>query len=285
MADRDTDALTGIETTGHEWDGIKELNNPLPRWWLYLFYATIIWSIGYFIVYPAWPTLGTYSKGVIGYSSRAELDRHMEEVKASRSAWLERFEAASVDDIVGDTELLQYAMAGGRTIFADNCAPCHGAGGAGAKEYPILADDDWIWGGTPEAIYTTLLYGIRSGHEDTREAEMLRFGEDEILEPAQIEAVADYVLSLSGNGAANEEGQEIFLEQCVACHGEDGTGVADFGGPNLTDGIWLYGGSREAVISQINAPRHGVMPAWIDRLDDVSIKQVSVYVHALGGGE
>ena len=285
MADRETDALTGIETTGHEWDGIREPNNPLPKWWLYLFYATIIWSIGYFIVYPAWPTLSTYSKGVIGYSSRAELDRHMEEVKASRSAWLERFEAASVDDIVGDTELLQYAMAGGRTIFADNCAPCHGAGGGGAKEYPILADDDWIWGGTPEAIYTTLQFGIRSGHDDTRESEMLRFGEDEILEPAQIETVAEYVLSLSGQGTASEEGQEIFVEQCAACHGEDGTGVADFGGPNLTDDIWLYGGGKEAVVSQINAPRHGVMPAWIDRLDDVSIKQVSVYVHALGGGE
>lgn len=285
MAERETDAVTGTETTGHEWDGIKELNTPLPKWWLYTFYATCIWAAGYFVLYPAWPGFSDYTKGILGYSSRAELDATMEQVKASRSGWLAKFEQAEVEDILTDQELLQYAMAGGRTIFADNCAPCHGAGGGGAPGYPVLADDDWIWGGGIDAIYETVLYGVRSDHEDTRDSLMLNFGEDEILTAAQIETVADHVLSFSGEGQASDEGAVIFEEQCAACHGEDGTGIPDLGGPNLTDGIWLYGGGKAAVVAQIAKPRHGVMPPWTGRLDDVSIKQVSVYVHALGGGQ
>ncbi len=285
MADRETDALTGTETTGHEWDGIKELNTPLPRWWLYTFYACIVWALGYFVVYPAWPSFSSYTKGVLGYSSRAELEATMEQVKAGRAGWLEKFEAAEVGDILENQELLQYAMAGGRIIFADNCAPCHGAGGSGAKGYPVLADDDWIWGGTPDDIYTTLQYGIRSGHEDMRESQMLAFGRDEILTKEQISTVTDFVLSLSGQGTASEEGTTLFEENCAACHGEDGTGIKELGGPNLTDGIWLYGGDKDAIVAQITEPRHGVMPAWTGRLDDVSIKQVTIYVHSLGGGQ
>lgn len=284
MAERETDAHTGTETTGHEWDGIKELNTPLPKWWLYTFYACIVWALGYYVLYPSWPSLSGFTTGVLGYSSRAELADTMEQVKASRAGWLEKFENTEVEEILEDQELLRFAMAGGRAIFADNCAPCHGAGGAGAPGYPVLADDAWIWGGTVDEIYTTIQYGIRSAHEDTREAEMLRFGADEILEPEQIEQVADYVLSLSGQGEAGEESAVIFEENCAACHGEDGTGVAELGGPNLTDGIWLYGGDREAIVTQINTPRHGVMPAWTGRLDDVSIKQAAIYVHSLGGG-
>ncbi|MCG8507653.1 MAG: cytochrome-c oxidase, cbb3-type subunit III, partial [Rhodospirillales bacterium] len=180
MAERETDAVTGTETTGHVWDGIRELNTPLPKWWLYTFYATIIWSAAYFVLYPAWPGFSDYTKGILGYSSRAELDATMERVKESRSGWLAKFEEAAVEDIVADQELLQYAMAGGRYIFADNCAPCHGAGGGGAPGYPVLADDDWIWGGDVNAIYESVLYGIRSDHEDTRDSMMLAFGEDEI---------------------------------------------------------------------------------------------------------
>jgi len=285
MAERETDTLTGTETTGHEWDGIKELNTPLPRWWLYTFYVTIVWAFGYFVLYPAWPSFSGYTKGMLGYSSRGQLEQTLDEVKAGRAGWIEKFEAADVNDILQDQELLRFAMAGGRTIFADNCAPCHGAGGAGGDGYPVLADDDWIWGGTADAIYTTLLYGIRSGHEDARESEMLAFGADEYLEPEQIEQVSEYVMSLSGQGEATEEGATIFEENCAACHGEDGTGMKELGAPNLTDGIWLYGGGKEAVMAQVNQPQHGVMPAWTGRLDDVSIKQVAVYVHSLGGGQ
>jgi len=285
MADKEKDALTGIETTGHEWDGLKELNSPLPKWWLWTFYATVIWGIGYFIVYPSWPTgLGDYTKGVFGYSSRAELSKQMEMVRESRSGWLARFEESSVKDIAGDSELLQFAMAGGRAIFADNCAPCHGTGGAGAPEYPVLADDDWIWGGTLEAIEASIRYGIRADHDETRVSEMPKYGADELLTPAQIDAAADYVLALAG-GSGSAEGKTVFEEECVACHGDDGKGLAELGGPNLADGIWLYGGSKEAVAAQITNPSHGVMPAWVGRLGDVEIKQVSVYVHSLGGGQ
>ncbi len=285
MAQTEKDALTGTETTGHEWDGIKELNTPLPKWWVYTFIVTVVWSIGYWVVYPAWPTLSTYTKGVIGYSSRAELDADMIALEESRSVWLGKFEGASLEDLAGDRELLNYAMAGGKFIFAENCAPCHGAGGAGARGYPVLADDDWLWGGTPEAIGTTIRYGIRSGHDEERISEMPQFGADELLEAEQIGQVADYVLSLSGGGTANDAGKAVFEEQCAACHGEDGKGDREQGGPNLTDGIWLYAEGRDAVVAQIKAARHGVMPAWEGRLDDVSIKLVALYVHSLGGGQ
>ncbi len=285
MAEKETDALTGTETTGHEWDGIQELNTPLPRWWLWVLYATIIWAIGYYIAYPAWPSLSGYTKGVLGYSSRANHVADLQAVRDSRAVWSDKFVAMEVDEIVQDPELLQFAMAGGSFIFGENCAPCHGSGGAGAPGYPVLADDDWIWGGTVDDIYSTIAYGVRSDHDETRYSEMIAFGADEILEPAQISAVADYVLSLSGAGAANEEGAQIFEEQCTACHGEDGKGVAELGGPNLTDDIWLFGGSKDAIVSQITKPKHGVMPAWVNRLDDAAIKQAAIYVHSLGGGQ
>lgn len=285
MAEKETDALTGTETTGHEWDGIRELNTPLPRWWLWVFYATIIWGIGYYIAYPAWPSLSGYTRGVLGYSSRADHVADLQAVRDSRSVWSDKFAEMEVGEIVQDPELLQFAMAGGSFIFGENCAACHGSGGAGAPGYPVLADDAWIWGGTLDDIYTTIAYGVRSNHEQTRYSEMVAFGADEVLEPAQISAVADYVLSLSGAGAANEEGAQIFEEQCTACHGEDGTGVAELGGPNLTDNIWLFGGSKDAIVAQINKPKHGVMPAWVDRLDDAAIKQAAIYVHSLGGGQ
>ncbi len=285
MAEKETDALTGTETTGHEWDGIRELNTPLPRWWLWVLYATIIWAIGYYIAYPAWPSLSGYTKGVLGYSSRANLVKDLEVVRENRSVWLDKFTELEVGEIVEDPDLLQFAMAGGAFVFGENCAPCHGSGGAGAPGYPVLADDDWIWGGTLEDIQATIAYGIRSDHDETRYSEMMAFGADEILEPAQISAVADYVLSLSGAGTATDEGAELFEEQCTACHGEDGKGLAEVGAPNLSDDIWLFGGSKEAIVAQITKPRHGNMPAWSDRLEDATIKQVTIYVHSLGGGQ
>ena len=285
MAQVEKDALTGTDTTGHEWDGIKELNTPLPKWWIYTFYACVIWALGYYVAYPAWPTLSDYSKGMLGYSSRGELEETMKMVADSRSGWMGKFEAASVEEIAKDKELLTYAMAGGKFIFNENCAPCHGSGGQGAKGYPVLADDDWIWGGTLTDIETTVRVGARGVHEDTRISDMPKFGKEELLEAAQIKAVADYVMSLSGKGQASEDGKVVFEENCAACHGDDGKGLAELGGPNLTDGIWLYDGSAEGVLAQINNPTHGVMPSWEGRLDNASIKQVTVYVHSLGGGK
>jgi cytochrome c oxidase cbb3-type subunit 3 len=176
-------------------------------------------------------------------------------------------------------------MAGGQSVFGDNCAACHGSAAQGSPGYPNLADDDWLWGGTLDEIHTTIQHGIRAGDDDTRESDMPAFGHEDVLENAEIEQVVEYVMSLSGSGDAKAADQEIFADNCAACHGDDGKGLPEVGAPNLTDAIWLYGGSREAVTETVTASRHGVMPAWSGVLDDAQIKQLALYVHSLGGGE
>jgi cytochrome c oxidase cbb3-type subunit 3 len=281
------DIATGKETTGHEWDGIKELNNPLPKWWLYLFYATIAVSVVIWILFPSWPGFTGHFGGVLGYSQRETVQRDIEAARAGQLGFLDRVEQASLEEITQQSDLLNFAIAGGRAAFGDNCATCHGQGGAGQSGgFPSLADDSWLWGGDLESIHQTLLYGIRFDHEDTRFSEMPAFGE--ILGPEEIDAVAEYVLSLSGqaeNEEAAKQGAEIFAEQCAACHGEAGEGMVELGAPRLSDQIWLYGGTKEQVVAQIRQPQHGVMPAWVDRLDPETIKMLAVYVHSLGGGE
>ena len=283
------DDITGTATTGHEWDGIKELNNPLPKWWLYTFYGTVIWAIGYTIAYPAWPMLSSATPGLLGYSSRAAVEEQIQTARAAQKDSLDKIAAANVDDILKDENLLSFAQAGGAAAFKVNCVQCHGAGAAGSAGYPNLNDDDWLWGGTPDAIYTTLKNGIRyASNADTRDSQMPAFGTDGILTPAQIDEAANYVVSLSGeqaDAAKVEAGKTVYAENCASCHGEDGKGGRDFGAPNLTDKIWLYGGTLDQVKAQIAKPRMGVMPAWSHRLDDATIKQLAVYVHALGGGE
>lgn len=281
------DIATGKETTGHEWDGIKELNNPLPKWWLYLFYVTIAVSVVMWILFPSWPGFTGHFGGVLGYSQRETVQRDIEAARAGQLGFLDRVEQASLEEITQQSDLLNFAIAGGRAAFGDNCATCHGQGGAGQSGgFPSLADDSWLWGGDLESIHQTLLYGIRFDHEDTRFSEMPAFGE--ILGPEEIDAVAEYVLSLSGqaeNEEAAKQGAEIFAEQCAGCHGEAGEGMVELGAPRLSDQIWLYGGTKEQVVAQIRQPQHGVMPAWVDRLDPETIKMLAVYVHSLGGGE
>ncbi len=285
---KEIDGVTGAETTGHEWDGIKELNKPLPKWWLYVLYATIIWSVGYWIAYPAWPHLSGYTQGVLGFSQR---DKVRQDIEAARTAQAESnaaIETASLEEIVGSAELLQFALAGGRAAFGDNCAPCHGRGAQGYKGYPNLNDDDWLWGGTLDAIHKTIQHGIRNGGDEARISDMPRFGLDGLLTKDQISDAADYVLSLSGaehdNDAAGR-GQAIFAENCAACHGEDGKGNQDLGSPNLTNAIWLYGSEKADIVKSIETGRGGVMPAWGPRLDENTIKKLTVYVHSLGGGQ
>lgn len=287
-ANVEKDPVTGTETTGHVWDGIRELNTPLPKWWLYVFYACIIWSIGYWVVYPAWPGLSGYTKGVLGYSTRASFQQTMAEAEQAHKQWTDRIATMSVGEVAADTELLQYAMAGGRAVFGENCAPCHGAGGQGAKGFPVLADDDWLWGGDLDNIQQTVLYGIRSGHDEARLSEMPRFGADEILEQAQIDDVTQFVLSLGNratDAAAAQRGSEVFAENCAACHGETGQGMQELGAPNLADDIWLYGDSQAAIAAQIASPKQGVMPAWDGRLSETAVKMATIYVHSLGGGQ
>lgn len=287
---KEIDEATGVETTGHVWDGdLKELNKPLPKWWLYSFYVSIVWAIGYWIVYPAWPLANSYTHGILGYSQRATVMQEVDAAKAAQAGMRAQIDKASLQDIRSKPDLLQFAMTGGKAIFADNCAPCHGRGAQGAAGYPNLNDDDWVWGGSLAAIQQTIQHGIRwSQDKDTRESAMPRFGLDGMLDPKQIADTAEYVLSLSGastDKAAAERGKAIYAEQCTACHGEDGKGNQELGAPNLTDGIWLYGGTKADIMESIKTGRGGVMPAWAGRLNPAAIKSLAVYVHSLGGGK
>ncbi len=288
MGTEKIDEVTGVKTTGHEWDGIAELNNPLPRWWVWTFWITIIWAIGYWIVYPAWPLLSSYTPGLSGYTARGEIVKEMAALKAHRAEQSKVLIGASLDQIKDSPELLSFATAMAKPAFGDNCAPCHGTGASGSKGYPNLNDDDWLWGGTLDDIHTTITVGVRAEHDDTRTNEMPAFGKDEILEKKQIIDIAGYVLSLSGgsvDGADVEAGKAAFAENCAACHGEDAKGLAEFGAPNLSDAIWLYGGSADAVVATITNSRKGLMPTWEGRLDPATIKALAVYVHTLGGGK
>jgi cytochrome c oxidase cbb3-type subunit III len=289
MSDKEIDQVTGVETTGHVWDGdLKELNKPLPKWWLYTFYACVIWAIGYWAVYPAWPTLSGYTRGALGYSQRGEVDRQVAAAKAEQAKYFDQIAATPLGDIEKSQDLMPFVMAGGAAVFGDNCGPCHGKGAQGAPGYPNLNDDDWLWGGTPEAIQQTIMHGIRSGDPDTRQMAMPRFGLDGILQPDQIKDAAQYVLSLSGHAtdeAAAQRGAPLFADNCSACHGEDGKGNPELGAPNLTDEIWLYGGKASDIEKTIQTGRGGVMPNWAGRLDPVTIKMLTAYVHTLGGGQ
>ena len=285
----DIDHVSGKTTTGHAWDGIKELNTPLPRWWLLTFYATIIWAIGYWIAYPAWPLVSSYTTGVLNWSSRSAVAVELANLEKIRGEKMAALGSASLADIEKDPALLALARARGKTVFGDNCAPCHGSGAAGAKGYPNLNDDDWLWGGTLDQIMQTIQYGVRSGHPKTHESAMLAFGKEGVLKPEQIVTVANYVRSLSGlptaAGYDAAAGAKIFADNCAACHGDKGQGNQELGAPNLTDKIWLYGSDEGTIIETITNGRSGVMPAWVDRLDPSTIKVLAVYVHSLGGGK
>ncbi len=285
----EVDEHTGTATTGHSWDGIKELNTPLPRWWVWTFYATIFWAIGYFIVYPAWPTLTGYTRGVFNYSSRAQLQNDLADLRAARGEKAAQLASASLGQIESDPSLLAFARALGRTAFGDNCAACHGTGAAGAKGFPNLNDDDWLWGGTLDQIRTTIKYGVRSGHKQAHEGNMLAFGRDGILKSNEVVTVANYVRSLSGlpvrKDVSLDAGKKLFADNCASCHGDAGKGNQELGAPNLSDKIWLYGSDEDTIIETITNGRGGVMPTWEGRLDAATINALTVYVHTLGGGK
>ena len=285
---RDIDDVTGVETTGHEWDGIKELNKPLPRWWLLTFYACIVWAIGYWIVYPAWPLANDYTRGMLGYSQRAAVASEVKAGIDAQAGMRQLLDKTPLADVRKNAELLRFATAAGSASFQTNCAPCHGRGAQGFVGYPNLNDDDWIWGGSIDEIHKTILHGIRSGDDKGRTTQMPRFGLDNMLDEAKINEVAEHVLSLSGkasDNAAAGRGAAIFKEQCASCHGDDGKGKLDQGAPNLTDAISLYGGKKEQIVESIRTGRGGVMPAWGPRLDAATVKSLAVYVHSLGGGK
>lgn len=283
---KEIDKISGVETTGHEWDGLKELNNPLPRWWVWVWVVTIVWSAWVFVVYPSWPVPGGATTGTSGYTQVKELAASQKEIIARKSRYLADFEKSSFDQIMNDPKLYEFAMAGGRSAFKENCATCHGTGAAGSKGYPNLNDDDWLWGGKITDIHQTLQYGIRADNWDTRMSEMPAFGKDKLLSPNEINDVVDYVMALSeGENFSLAKGYEVFQENCASCHGDDGKGDRDFGAPNLVDAIWLYGGTRKDVHETVVNSRAGMMPAWGTRLPTNTIRQISLYIHQLGGGE
>lgn len=300
---KELDEISGVETTGHEWDGLKELNNPLPRWWLWVFILCIIWGIGYMVLYPAWPTLSGEgerggTKGTLEWTQYKKLENEQQEIMDLRAQYLKDFKGASFEEIMNNETLYAFAIAGGSASFKDNCATCHGSGGAGAPGYPNLNDDDWIWGGDMENIYETIKYGVRM-HDDGRISEMPAY--DEILSGEEIDAVSEYVAGLyEGKSTIYAEedlsdevydamplGALVYRENCAACHGNSGEGIREMGAPNLADAIWLKSkdGSIAAIKRQIRKPKHGMMPAWVDRLDEDTIRQLTIYVHSLGGGE
>lgn len=290
MADKKRiDAPTGTETVGHEWDGIEELDTPMPRWWLWTLYATIAWAAVYVVLYPAWPLIDRATGGTLGWTSRGQL----EEQVAARNAELAPIRAeiarTPIDRLPANPHLQQASIEGGRAAFRMHCVQCHGSGATGSPGYPNLNDDDWLWGGDLAAIEFTITHGARNpDHDRTRTSQMPAFGRDGILEPAQIDDLVAHVRTISRQqapDAASRRGAALFVNNCGVCHGPDGRGSRQLGAPNLTDPIWLYGGDAEILRTTITNARAGVMPRWGNRLDPVTIRMLAAYVHALGGGE
>ena len=278
------------QTTGHDWDGVQEYNVPTPRWWLIVWIICIIWAFIYWIFYPAWPTKSGNSKGILNWSKQSELANAQKEIQAKKNVYLQRFEKSSFAEIKQDPNLLEFALNGGRAAFKENCAPCHGTGAGGGKGFPNLNDDNWIWGGKIDDIYTTIKYGVRSPHKNTRVAQMPAFGYSKLLDKKDIDAVADYVAALPNKTIdleilAKTKGADIFKNNCASCHGFDAKGNQTIGATNLTIKSKLYGSSREEIIYTINYARLGAMPYFIGRLDDNTIRELTIYIHSLGGGQ
>lgn len=283
------DQPTGTQMVGHEWDGIEELNTPLPRWWLWTFYATVVFAIGYCFIYPAFPSGNGEPGGLAGWSSRGALDQSLAARDAELKSLREALTSGDITQLQSDRKLLQAAIAGGGAAFRVHCTQCHGSGAAGSKGYPNLNDDDWLWGGDLATIEKTIFDGVRQpDHPATHFSQMPAFGRDELLTAAQIDDLASYIRFISAQdkaGASSARGAELFASNCTGCHGNGGKGMREQGAPNLTDRIWLYGGDRASIVETIRNSRAGVMPAWGKRLDKATIRMLAAYVHSLGGGE
>ncbi|SNT00779.1 cytochrome c oxidase cbb3-type subunit 3 [Sphingomonas laterariae] len=289
MAEKRVDQATGTETVGHEWDGIEELDTPMPRWWLWTLYATIVWGVVYTIAYPAWPMLSDATSGMLGWSSRGQLQQELDAQAQRRAPITQALANTPIEQVSANPQLMQAAVEGGRAAFKVHCVQCHGSGAAGSKGYPNLNDDEWLWGGDLKTIEYTIAHGIRNpDHEATRFSQMPAFGRDGILQAAQIADVTAYVRTLSGAqkpDAAARRGGQLFAENCAVCHGAEGKGDRTVGAPDLTDAIWLYGGDPASITATIANSRYGVMPRWNEKLDPATIRMLAAYVHSLGGGE
>lgn len=276
------DEISGQDTTGHEWDGIKELNTPIPRVVTWAYRLTILFSVGYWIFYPAWPYVTDFTRGLSGYSSRATVIDKVETADQELASFDASLLAGSIDQLADDPDIRAKYEASTSILYADNCAACHGQGLKGQTGFPNLVDTAWLWPSTPEEIEITLQYGINSGHGEERYAEMSAFGRDEILEPQQITELIAYVQSISGlehDVALASNGPELFEENCSSCHGENGEGGLESGAPTLTDNVWIYGSDGDALYESIWNGRQGVMPSWEDRLTPAEIRKLALYVY------
>ena len=282
------DPVTGRFTTGHEWNGIKELDTPIPRVVLFFLASTFLFSVVYWIFMPAFPLWSTYTRGLLGIDQRNVVTRQVEEAAAARGPWADRIASTSFSEIQKDVELMRIVRKSGRTLFGDNCAVCHGVNGTGNKGYPNLAARTWLWGGTPEQLAETLRVGINSGHGKTRVSEMIGFGRTGILQWEEVNNVAAFVLSLSGRDAGRagnaDAGRKLYADNCATCHGASGKGDPKVGAPDLTDRNWIYGGDLQSVVTSISDGRQGHMPHWEQRLTAVERKILALYVLELGEG-
>jgi cytochrome c oxidase cbb3-type subunit 3 len=272
-----------IKTTGHEWDGIKEYDRPDPFWLRLFFYGALFFGMGYWLLYPSWPV--PHEKGILDWSSSKEVTEDLQKMEKQRSVYQDELEKTDFKDVLQNKKLLKFVMAGGKSAFQNNCAVCHGAGGGGNIGYPNLTTGAWIWGGTMDEIYTTIKFGIRSGHEENRESQMAAFGKDKILTPSEIDQLTKYVMNMNNNEYSDIKAVNLFKEHCSSCHGDSGRGLREFGAPNLRDAVWIYGGDYNSIYDVIYNGRMGVMPYWQGKLSDPVIKQLAIYVHQLGGGE
>lgn len=291
MAKKDNNKPVEPKTTGHEWDGIQEYDNPVPRWWLWSLVLTVLFSVGYVIYYPAFPLLNGFTKGTAGWSQYKELEESQKYAADRKQKFEAQISGQPVEAILANADMREYAYQAGKSLFAVNCSQCHGAGANGAKAhgYPSLLDDEWLWGGDIESIEYSIRHGIRSyDDEDTRDNVMMAYGKEEVLDEQQINDVVRYIRVLGGrfmDNDASDRGAEVFAENCASCHGEQGEGISEMGAPNLNNHVWLYGGSREKLVETISNGRAGVMPAWSNKLSDDDIRKLTVYVHELGGGQ
>ncbi|WP_428413594.1 cytochrome-c oxidase, cbb3-type subunit III [Pararhizobium sp.] len=288
----EVDPVSGRKTTGHIWNGIKELDTPIPRGVLLFLIVTHIFAVLWWFLLPTWPLGRTYTKGLLGIDQKITVEETLREGADARASWVNKIDSMSYDQIRADEQLMATVRSTGNQLFGDNCAACHGRDGKGGNNYPNLTDDDWIWGGGPEKIQETLTVGINSRHADTRVAQMPAFGKDEMLDRQQVGDVAAYVIALSDPTTSTAEnvnqidkGREVFLTTCAACHGENAKGNPDVGAPNLTDSQWIYGGSLQSIIDTIHGGRQGHMPTWDERLSPSEIKILALYVNALGQKE
>ncbi len=282
---QERDDYTGYLTTGHEWNGIKELNTPVPRLVYFFLSIAVLFSIGYWILMPAWPIGVTYTKGLLGLDQRNVVKASLQQAALDRSAWTKRIESASTKDIQADAQLMTIVRQTGRTLFGDNCAVCHGLNAKGGPGFPNLTTASWLWGGDPEAIAETIRVGINSPHPNSRVSQMPGFGANQVIPAADIEKLVLYVRSLSDPAVAKDAasgavdaGKKLFTTNCGACHGDDAKGKADVGAPNLSDKFWIYGGSAESVWTSIWGGQQGHMPSWEQRLSAVDRKILALYL-------